>query len=321
MQSLGCDVAALNTVQFSNHTGYRQWKGTRVSAEEITDLYEGLRQSYLDDFDMMLSGYIPGAAAVEAVGRIAEDLKEKAKGRPGSFFWVLDPVMGDNGNLYVAQDVVPAYKRLIDHADLILPNQFEAELLSDVKIIDIASLERAIQVIHERYGVPHIIITSVAVPHPDQPPHSLSIVGSSMTSDRRARSFKIVFPAIDCYFSGTGDMFSALMAVRMREAAVATPGLSGTRSWLSGDEVGAAELPLARAAEKVLASMNEVLDKTCRAMRAEIERAKDEAVEGLSGEEAKKRLHLLQSRAAELRLVRNLESLRSPVVVCRAVKM
>lgn len=110
-----------------NHTGYRQWKGTRVSAEEITDLYEGLRQSYLDDFDMMLSGYIPGAAAVEAVGRIAEDLKEKAKARPGSFFWVLDPVMGDNGNLYVAQDVVPAYKRLIDHADLIIPNQFEAE--------------------------------------------------------------------------------------------------------------------------------------------------------------------------------------------------
>ncbi|OIW35325.1 pyridoxine kinase [Coniochaeta ligniaria NRRL 30616] len=321
MQSLGCDVAALNTVQFSNHTGYKQWKGTRVSAEEITDLYEGLRQSYLDDFDMMLSGYIPGAAAVEAVGRIAEDLKAKGQARgPGSFFWVLDPVMGDNGNLYVAQDVVPAYKKLIDHADLMLPNQFEAELLSDVKIEDMASLERAIQVIHERYGVPHIIITSVSIPHPDHPPHSLWVVGSSMTSDRRARPFKIVFPAIDCYFSGTGDMFSALMAVRMREAAVATPGLSQTRSWLSGDEVEATDLPLATAAEKVLASMNEVLDKTCRAMTAEVQRARDE-MKGLGEEEAKKRLHLLQSRAAELRLVRNLESLRSPVVVCRAQKM
>lgn len=127
MQSLGCDVAALNTVQFSNHTGYRQFKGTRVSAQEITDLYDGLRQSYLDDFDMMLSGYIPGAEAVEAVGRIAEELKRKAADRPGSFFWVLDPVMGDNGNLYVAQDVVPAYRRMVEGADLILPNQFEAE--------------------------------------------------------------------------------------------------------------------------------------------------------------------------------------------------
>lgn len=110
-----------------NHTGYKQFKGTRGTAQEISDLYEGLKQSYLDDFDMMLSGYIPGAEAVRAVGAIAKDLKEKSSGEPGKFFWVLDPVMGDNGKVYVAEDVVPAYKALVPHADLILPNQFEAE--------------------------------------------------------------------------------------------------------------------------------------------------------------------------------------------------
>lgn len=98
-----------------------------MTAQEITDLYEGLKQSYLDDFDMMLSGYIPGAEAVGAVGGIAKELKEKTKDTPGRFFWVLDPVMGDNGRLYVAEDCVPAYKSLIPFADLILPNQFEAE--------------------------------------------------------------------------------------------------------------------------------------------------------------------------------------------------
>jgi len=77
----------------------------------------------------MLSGYIPGAPAVEAVGRIAEELQVRSQSKPGSFFWVLDPVMGDNGNLYVGQDVVPAYMKLLNHADLILPNQFEAEYL------------------------------------------------------------------------------------------------------------------------------------------------------------------------------------------------
>jgi pyridoxine kinase len=143
------EVAALNTVQFStfpstlpspplstqhanfeqigNHLGYGQAKGTRATASEITDLYQGLKDSYLDDFHMMLSGYLPGAASVEAVGTIARDLKYKATMKPGSFFWVLDPVMGDNGRLYVAEDVVPAYKSLIKDADLILPNQFEAE--------------------------------------------------------------------------------------------------------------------------------------------------------------------------------------------------
>lgn len=110
-----------------NHTGYRQWTGTRATAQEITDLYAGLKQSYLDDFDMMLSGYIPGAEGVTAVGNIAKGLKEKFRDVPGKFFWVLDPVMGDNGKLYVAPEVVPAYKALLPYADLILPNQFEAE--------------------------------------------------------------------------------------------------------------------------------------------------------------------------------------------------
>ncbi len=148
LQSLGCDAAALNTVQFSrpallpagiirssfnltwcigNHTGYGRTKGTKLAAQEITDLWDGLKQSHLDSFDMMLSGYVPGAAGVEAVGRIAKELKAGAASKPGSFFWVLDPVMGDNGKIYVAEDVVPAYQSLIHHADLILPNQFEAE--------------------------------------------------------------------------------------------------------------------------------------------------------------------------------------------------
>lgn len=35
--------------------------------------------------------------------------------------------MGDQGRLYVNEDVVPAYKALLKDADLILPNQFEAE--------------------------------------------------------------------------------------------------------------------------------------------------------------------------------------------------
>lgn len=40
---------------------------------------------------------------------------------------MLDPVMGDNGKLYIPEDEVPEYKSLLREADLILPNQFEAE--------------------------------------------------------------------------------------------------------------------------------------------------------------------------------------------------
>ena len=70
-----------------NHTGYRQVKGTKASAEEIHDIYDGLRQSYLTDFDMLLSGYSPNAETVQAVGVIARDLRFKSTHKPGSFFW------------------------------------------------------------------------------------------------------------------------------------------------------------------------------------------------------------------------------------------
>ncbi|KAH7417060.1 Ribokinase-like protein [Cadophora sp. MPI-SDFR-AT-0126] len=319
MQSLGCEVAALNTVQFSNHLGYGQAKGTRATAQEITDLYQGLKDSYLDDFQMMLSGYLPGAASVEAVGTIARDLKYKSTMEPGSFFWVLDPVMGDNGKLYVAEDVVPAYKNLIKDADLILPNQFEAETLSGVKIVDMESLKQAITSLHEQYRIPHILITSVAFPTPGATP-SLSVVGSTFSSSAAPRIFGIKIPAIDCFFSGTGDMFAALMLVRLREAVNNISGLMETSSWVSGDEVAATELPLAKATEKVLASMHEVLTRTKKQRDEELEKYHSQ-VGARDTEADTKKLKLVTSKAAEVRLVRNLDCLKFPEVKFVAEKV
>ncbi|CAG8953093.1 hypothetical protein HYFRA_00003288 [Hymenoscyphus fraxineus] len=319
MQSLGCEVAALNTVQFSNHLGYGQAKGTRATASEITDLYQGLQDSYLDSFDMMLSGYLPGAASVEAVGAIARSLKLKAVMNPGGFFWVLDPVMGDNGKLYVAEDVVPAYKKLIMDADLILPNQFEAETLSGVKIVDMDSLKLAITTLHERYRIPHILITSISLPTPGVSDF-LSVVGSSATTSSKPRMFSVKIPAIDCFFSGTGDMFAALMLVRLREAVNNVPGLKDEASWVSDDEVTATELPLAKACEKVLASMHAVLTKTKERRDEELEeyRKKTATLGTGVGDEDEKKLRLAKSKAAEVRLVRNVRALRDPIVEFKA---
>lgn len=197
-------------------------------------------------------------------------------------------------------------------------------LLSDVKITDMISLTRAIEVIHTKYGVPHIVLTSVSLDNNDDQnhgsgasPRTLSVVGSTMTaSTRKPRAFKIRFPAIDAYFSGTGDMFAALMVVRMRQAVTAAAGLGQTESWLSPDDVGALDLPLARAAERVLASMHEVLAATCESMKAEVKR-----VEADIGGDDEKRMHLARSKAAELRLVRHLGSLREPVVEFKAQTM
>ncbi|KAJ5911888.1 uncharacterized protein N7473_001191 [Penicillium subrubescens] len=321
MQSLGCEVAALNTVNFSNHTGYRQFKGTRATAQEISNLYQGLCQSNLTDFDVMLSGYAPSAAAVEAVGSIGIDLQQRAEKKPGSFFWVLDPVMGDQGRLYVNDDVVPAYKKIIHHADLILPNQFEAEVLSGIKITSLATLAEAITAIHRIYSVPHVIITSVqlfklsasgSTPSPAE--NFLTVIGSTTKSDGSPRLFRVDVPALDCFFSGTGDMFAALTVARLREAVdAAGDDLRNTRSWVSPDNVPSSQLPLAQSTIKVLSSMHSVLERTMEARDAEL--AKDVPAQngGVSVEEQQKLDHLRRTKAAEVRLVRNTRFLRDPL--------
>jgi pyridoxine kinase len=186
-----------------------------------------------------------------------------------------------------------------------------------VKIVDMASLKKAVQVLHEKYQIPHIIITSVNLAAPDHPLSHLSVVGSTMTSDGKARCFKIVFPAINCYFSGTGDMFAALIVVRMREAVYHTDGLREARSWRSDDSVKPLDLPLARAAEKVLASMHEILTKTIEGMQDWADKTKV-AVRSVEGQDLEKQRHLLKSRATELRLVRNLSSIISPTAQFKA---
>ncbi|MCJ1402467.1 putative pyridoxal kinase [Xylographa trunciseda] len=317
MQVLGCEVAALNTVQFSNHTGYKQFRGTRTSADEIRDIYDGLKRSYLTDFDVMLSGYAPSADAVEAIGSIARDLRFKSSLKPGSFFWVLDPVMGDQGKLYVNENVVPVYKKLLREADLILPNQFEAEVLSGVKITSLSTLKEAITKLHQEHRIPHIIVTSVSFGESKE----LCVVGSTRRTDGTPRFFCINVPYIDYFFSGTGDMFAALIVVRLREAVSSTKisdteELSSVTSWISPDDVDALHLPLAKAAEKVLASMHTILEKT----KETGDRALADQTSGASDMEGSSEnlLYLRQTKAAEVRLVRNLDDLRHPVVNYKA---
>ena len=143
----------------------------------------------------------------------------------------------------------------------------------------------------------------------------LSVVGSTRRADGSARAFRIDVPELACHFVGTGDMFAALAVVRLREAALAA-GVGGVDAWRSPDAVEAQELPLARALEKVLASMHLVLEKTKCAMDEEMKDVTRRAEEGSGWSEEE--MHLRRTKAAEVRLVRNATDLRDPVVVYRA---
>jgi pyridoxine kinase len=195
-----------------------------------------------------------------------------------------------------------------------------------------SSLVEAIRILHNTFHTPHILITSVTFPSPGSAP-SLSVVGSTITSTNTPRIFQIQVPSLDCFFSGTGDMFAALMVVRLREAVVEVEGLSKMDAWISDDSVAPTDLPLARAAERALASMQEVLRRTMDFRDAEVKKIESMALdemEDVNGnsdadekekEEEQRSRHLKMTRAAEVRLVRNLDCLRKPVVKFRAEKV
>jgi pyridoxine kinase len=138
-----------------------------------------------------------------------------------------------------------------------------------------------------------------------------------MTSTGKPRIFKVEVPKIDCLFSGTGDMFAALMLVRLREAVSKIAGLGQTAAWRSSDDVEPTALPLAVAAEAAAASMQEVLLRTKKARDEELEAFRRQAGGGGVGENSK-RLHMMVTKASEVRLVRNMECLRKPQLKFRA---
>jgi len=74
-------------ISVGNHTAYKQVKGRKVPAKEIKELYEGLKQSDLINFDMMITGYTASKEAVNTVATIGRDLKFRSTTKPGSFFW------------------------------------------------------------------------------------------------------------------------------------------------------------------------------------------------------------------------------------------
>ncbi|KAI9277007.1 Ribokinase-like protein [Phascolomyces articulosus] len=223
LQILGFDVDVLNTVQFSNHTGYPSWTGKRLADTEVQELFDGLEiNGLIGDYTHVLTGYIGNYAILDTIKRFVRKLETINP----NLIYVCDPVMGDWGRLYVAPEIVPLYRDIMQVANVVTPNQFEAELLSEVKINSLATARKAATKLHG-LGVPNVIITTLHVPVKDVPEEillpsttdeSLYCLSSQMNKETGIpEQHLFIFPTYRGYFTGTGDMFSALVVARWQE--------------------------------------------------------------------------------------------------------
>lgn len=211
LQRMGIDALAINTVEFSNHTGYGAWRGMVLPPEHITELVLGLDAlGVLAACDAVLSGYAGEAALGEAV---LDAVRRVRSHRPGALY-CCDPVMGDVGRGFFVKPGIPEFMRdrALPAADIATPNQFELEFLTERKVTDLASALAATEAARA-LGPKLVLLTSLV--RSDGPADRIE-----MLLDTPDGAYLTATPRLDLTPppNGAGDCVAALFLGRLLQA-------------------------------------------------------------------------------------------------------
>jgi pyridoxine kinase len=215
MQRLGCEVWAVHTVQFSNHTGYGDWKGRVFDGPAIEEIVEGVAErGVLPRCDGVLSGYMGSADIGNAILAAVKRVRES---NPDALY-ACDPVIGDVGRGVFVRPGIPEFmkEQAVPAADIITPNQFELEYLTGVETQTLQAAKDAVAQIHET-GPRAVLVTSLHTD--DTPPDAID-----MLAGQGSRFWRVRTPKLSLSVNGAGDAIAALFFVhylRSRSAEIA----------------------------------------------------------------------------------------------------
>src|SRR5258708_12627121 len=118
LQRLGHEVWAVNTVEFSNHTGYGAWRGRTAPAGQVAEIVQGIEAlGLLPRCDALLTGYVGAAALADVV--LATPRRVRAANAKAARCY--DPSLGDvDPGIYVKPGIDAFFRdRAIPAADLV----------------------------------------------------------------------------------------------------------------------------------------------------------------------------------------------------------
>ena len=188
----------LPTSIFSNHTGYPSF-----FFDDYTDRMEEYYKEWkkLDlRFEGICTGFLGSKHQIEIVSKFISEFKtEKTT-------VVIDPVMGDYGELYstYSNDICNEMKKLIPLADVITPNLTEACILADMEYHDDWKEEELIRIAEKlsSQGPKKIVITGLM--------DGEYISNLCYEEGKKPEMVKIKKAGMQR--SGTGDIFCAIVA-------------------------------------------------------------------------------------------------------------
>jgi pyridoxine kinase len=207
LQRLGHEVWPVNTVHFSNHTGYGDWRGPLLDPADVRDVITGIgERGAFASVDAVLSGY----QGDPAVGAVVLDAVAEVRAANPAAVYCCDPVMGDVGRGMFVRPGIPEFMRdvVVPAADVITPNHFELDFLADASTTSLPELLDAVDAVRAR-GPRDVLVTSVV--HGDVPEGSLDVVA---VSDEGA--WVVTTPLLPIAPNGCGDVTAALYLAHLR---------------------------------------------------------------------------------------------------------
>lgn len=204
LQRLGHEVWPINTVQFSNHTGYGEWRGEIFPASHLASLVDGIiERGALPDCHAVLSGYLGDAA----IGGVVLDAVSRLRAVNPTALYCCDPVMGDEGRGVFVRPDIPEFfgRQALPAADIVTPNQFELELLTGGPVTSLAEAVAAASALKAK-GPAIVAVTSLRAPA--VPTDRL---GTLLVCDQGAFLVDTPLLTFPVAPNGAGDVFAALL--------------------------------------------------------------------------------------------------------------
>ena len=196
LSACGLETAILPSAVLSTHTAGFKGYTFRDLTEDMPGIISHWEKEKIS-FSAVYTGYLGSAEQIAYVKDIFSKLLDKEGLR------IVDPAMADNGKLYPGFDTafVNEMRKLVECADIILPNVTEAALLAGIEYreqYDEAYVDRLIAALH-KLGVPTVVLTGIGYS-----PEYTGVVVSENGSKQYYRHEKI---SKGCH--GTGDVYSS----------------------------------------------------------------------------------------------------------------
>ncbi len=208
--AMGVQPCSLPTAILTAQTGFPSYY-----CDDYTDKMQYFQREWMKmnaEFDGIYSGFVASDLQIKNIFKFLDKFYQKKT------FFLADPVMGDNGNVFAmfSNELCTLMKELVKRADAITPNVTELCLLTgtDYRLIKELTKENEIIRMFEQLakelmikGPKTIVVTGV---HVISQSDGMKKIGNlAVTEDKTSFT---AFPYMGGSYSGTGDLFASVIA-------------------------------------------------------------------------------------------------------------